>query len=122
MSENGLVALASTLRQLLASPESLVPTTKAEHDARLDIIDMFPDLNRTLLGDKQTLRDLAWSVSSLLVTSAMFKRGRGRKRLRYVATSADGVLRDTAPSCPQPARHLPLQDCQPCPRRLLDYL
>jgi hypothetical protein len=63
MTENGLVALASTLRELLASPKSLVPGSKAEQDARLDIIDMIPDLSRTLLGDKQTLRDLAWSVS-----------------------------------------------------------
>lgn len=62
MVENGLVALAATLKNLLASPQSLVPESKAEHDARLDIIDMIPDLNRTLVGDKQTLRDLAWSV------------------------------------------------------------
>ena len=68
MVENGLVALASTLRQLLAAPKSLVPESKEEQDARLDIIDMIPELNRTLLGDKQTLRDLAWSVSSLSAT------------------------------------------------------
>lgn len=68
MPENGLVALAATLKELLATPQSLIPESKAEHDARLDIIDMIPNLNRTLVGDKQTLRDLAWSVSSLLVT------------------------------------------------------
>lgn len=69
MAENGLVALASTLRQVLAAPGSLVPESKDEQDARLDIIDMIPDLNRTLLGDKQTLRDLAWSVSSPSTTA-----------------------------------------------------
>ena len=67
MAETGLVALAATLKELLASPQFLVPTSKAEHDARLDIIDMIPDLNRTLVGDKQTLRDLAWSVGRCLV-------------------------------------------------------
>src|SRR5271154_6318030 len=73
MSENGLVSLAATLKELLASPQSLIPESKAEHDARLDIIDMIPDLNRTLLGDKQTLRDLAWSVSSVLLISASLR-------------------------------------------------
>jgi hypothetical protein len=70
MAENGLVSLAATLKKLLASPHTLVPESKAEHDARLDIIDMIPDLNRTLVGDKQTLRDLAWSVRVSLVTTS----------------------------------------------------
>jgi hypothetical protein len=70
MPANGLVALAATLKQLLSSPQSLVPESKAEQNARLDIIDMIPDLNRTLVGDKQTLRDLAWSVGTFLVTPA----------------------------------------------------
>jgi hypothetical protein len=72
MPENGLVALAATLKELLASAH-LTPESKADHDARLDIIDMIPDLNRTLVGDKQTLPDLAWSVSSLLVTPQSYR-------------------------------------------------
>ena len=63
MAENGLVSLATMLRDLLATPNALVPESKEQQNARLDIIDMIPNLSRKLLGDEQTLRELAWSVS-----------------------------------------------------------
>ena len=57
-----LVALAASIREALASPQTLVAETKEDKDARLDIIDMMPELNRALLGEVHALRELAWSV------------------------------------------------------------
>ena len=60
MSPTNLVALAASLRDALNSP--LVAESKAEQEARLDIIDMIPVLNRKLVGEVQTIRDMAWEV------------------------------------------------------------
>lgn len=71
MAPNNLVALAAQIREALASPQTLIAESKAEEEARLDIIDMIPDLNRTLNGEFQTLRDTAWSVGSVLPWNAV---------------------------------------------------
>jgi hypothetical protein len=62
MAPNNLVTLAATLRKALAGPESLVAWSKEEEEARRDIIDLIPELNATLVGDAEVLRELAWSV------------------------------------------------------------
>jgi hypothetical protein len=48
-------------REALDSP--LVAESEADREARLDIIDMIPVLNRKLVGEAQTIRDMAWEVS-----------------------------------------------------------
>jgi hypothetical protein len=60
MPPTDLIALAASLREALDSP--LVAESKAEQEARLDIIDMIPVLNRKLVGEVQTIRDIAWVV------------------------------------------------------------
>jgi hypothetical protein len=55
-----LVALAASLREALDSP--LVLESDADREARLDIIDMIPVLNRKFVGEGQTIRDMAWEV------------------------------------------------------------
>jgi hypothetical protein len=55
-----LVALAASLREVLDSP--LVAESDVDREARLDIIDMIPVLNRKLVGEVQTIRDMAWEV------------------------------------------------------------
>jgi hypothetical protein len=60
MPPTNLVTLAASLREALGSP--LVAESKAEQEARLDIIDMIPVLNRRLVGEVQTIRDMAWEV------------------------------------------------------------
>lgn len=57
-----LISLAHSLREALASPASLQAESEAEKNARLDILDMIPDLNRTLIGEFQALRDMSMSV------------------------------------------------------------
>lgn len=65
MAPNNLLALAAALREALAVPESLVPVSREEQEARRDIIDLIPELNATLIGDAEVLRELAWSVRIL---------------------------------------------------------
>lgn len=60
MAPTNLVALAASLREALSSP--LVAESQADQEARLDIIDMIPVLNRKLVGEAQTIRDMAWEV------------------------------------------------------------
>jgi hypothetical protein len=55
-----LVALAASLREALDAP--LVVESDADREARLDIIDMIPVLNRKFVGEVQTIRDMAWEV------------------------------------------------------------
>lgn len=62
MAPTSLVALAASLREALDSP--LVTESKADREARLDIIDMIPVLHRKLVGEVQTIRDMAWEVRS----------------------------------------------------------
>lgn len=59
-----LVALAKAVREALATPQKLIATTSEEQEAHLDLIDLIPELNATLVGDIEYLRELAWSVSS----------------------------------------------------------
>ena len=59
-----LVDLVASLREALASPQMLGPQTKEEEIARLDILDMLPQINHTLIGDYQYQRDMGWSVRS----------------------------------------------------------
>ncbi|KAI9744020.1 MAG: hypothetical protein M1818_002754 [Claussenomyces sp. TS43310] len=56
-----LVLLAAAVRKALSS--SLVAASKDEvaKKARLDLLDMLPDLERTLLGPRETLLRLTWT-------------------------------------------------------------
>ncbi len=60
---NNLIALVAAVREALANPQSLVASSPAEKEARLDLIDLIPELNATLVGDVEHLRELSWSVS-----------------------------------------------------------
>jgi hypothetical protein len=63
MSANSLVSLAAAVTEALAKPESLLASSPEEQKARLDLIDLLPELNAALVGDVEHLRELAWSVS-----------------------------------------------------------
>jgi len=63
MAANSLVSLAAAVREALAKPQSLSPSSAEEQKARLDLIDLLPELNAALIGDIESLRELAWSVS-----------------------------------------------------------
>lgn len=60
MSENHLVELAAAMRTALSQPVAV--TDKAAQTARLDLIDMIPDLQRALIGEQAFIRDLTWQV------------------------------------------------------------
>jgi hypothetical protein len=65
MSENPLVALANAMRNALYTSLETAPKDKASQRARLDIIDMIPDLQRALIGERDTIRNMTWSVKIL---------------------------------------------------------
>ncbi|KAL2071765.1 hypothetical protein VTL71DRAFT_13000 [Oculimacula yallundae] len=69
MSPTNLVALAASLREALDSPFDL--ENKAEREARLEIIDLIPALNRKLIGEVQTIRDMAWEWLNVLSLKAV---------------------------------------------------
>lgn len=64
MPANSLVALVAAVREALATPQSLKASTSEEQEARLELIDLIPELNAALIGDVEHLRELAWSVSA----------------------------------------------------------
>ncbi|PMD32095.1 O-methyltransferase [Hyaloscypha variabilis F] len=64
MSEHPLVALAAAMRTALATP--IAPSDKAAQTARLDIIDMIPDLQLQLIGAQAMIRDMTWSPLNLV--------------------------------------------------------
>lgn len=61
MSENPLVVLADAMRNALST--SLETKDKAGQAARLDLIDMIPDLQRILIGEQAFIRNMTWSVN-----------------------------------------------------------
>lgn len=63
MAEHPLIALAATMRIALATPIAVID--KAAQTARLDIIDMIPDLQLQLIGAQAMIRDMTWSVKAL---------------------------------------------------------
>lgn len=65
MSTSKLIALAAAVREALATPESLTASSPEEREARLDLIDLVPELNATLIGNVAYLHELAWSVSQV---------------------------------------------------------
>ncbi|PVH73053.1 S-adenosyl-L-methionine-dependent methyltransferase [Cadophora sp. DSE1049] len=69
MSPLNLVTLAASLREALDSPLDI--QSKAEREARLEIIDMIPALNRKLIGEVQTIRDMAWEWLNVLSLKAV---------------------------------------------------
>ncbi|KAF4633016.1 hypothetical protein G7Y89_g5105 [Cudoniella acicularis] len=75
MSTNNLVSLAAAVRQALATPQSLVASSPEEQKARLDLIDLVPELNATLIGDVEHLRELAWSAIHVLPVAAINRWG-----------------------------------------------
>jgi hypothetical protein len=62
MAPSKLLALAAALRDALEDPQTLKPETNEEKEARLDLIDMIPELNAALIGDANMLKEVAWSV------------------------------------------------------------
>ena len=62
MSTNNLVTLVAAVREALATPQSLVASSSEQQEARLDLIDLIPELNAALIGNTEHLRELAWSV------------------------------------------------------------
>lgn len=63
MTSNSLVALAAGMRKALSSGARSSILDKAGREAKLDLMDMLPDLQRQLAGDRETIRDMVWSVS-----------------------------------------------------------
>lgn len=63
MSENPLVALAAAMRRTLSIPIDAATKDKAGQTARLDLIDMIPDMQRALIGEQVTVRNMTWSVT-----------------------------------------------------------
>lgn len=63
MSEHTLVALASAMRGVLSTPAGTATATDpASETARMDLIDMIPDLERALIGERDTIRNMTWTV------------------------------------------------------------
>jgi hypothetical protein len=62
MSTNRLVTLAAAVREALSTPHGLVASSPQEQVARLDLVDLLPELNAALVGNTQYVRELAWSV------------------------------------------------------------
>jgi hypothetical protein len=60
MAENPLIALAAAIRTALATPVDT--NDKAAQTARLDIIDIIPDLQLKLIGKQAIIRNMIWSV------------------------------------------------------------
>jgi hypothetical protein len=60
MADNPLIALAAAMRTALATPVDV--SDKAAQTARLDIIDMVPDLQLKLIGEQAMIRNMTWSV------------------------------------------------------------
>jgi hypothetical protein len=108
MASSSLVALAASLKEALASPQSLVATTKEEEDARLDIIDMLPDLKRALVGEFQNLWDLSWGVSIYFIL--------------YSALQKRNLIGTIVHVHPIPQLHLQLQNPLPRPPLILHLL
>ncbi|RFU25236.1 hypothetical protein B7463_g11100, partial [Scytalidium lignicola] len=71
MATNSLVSLAAAVREALATPQALVASTPEELEARLDLIDLIPDLNAALVGNLEHLRELAWSAVHVLPVAAI---------------------------------------------------
>ena len=64
MPTNSLVALTAAVREALTTPQSLEASSPKEQEARLELIDLIPELNAALIGDVEHLRELAFSVSA----------------------------------------------------------
>jgi hypothetical protein len=62
MSTHPFIALAAAMRTALATP--ITATDRAAQTARLDIIDMIPDLQLQLIGEQAMIRNMTWSVNS----------------------------------------------------------
>ncbi|CZR70241.1 related to sterigmatocystin 7-O-methyltransferase precursor [Phialocephala subalpina] len=75
MSPSKLVALAAAVREALATPQSLVASSPDEQEARLDLIDLIPELDAALVGDVAHLRELAWSAVHVLPIAAINRWG-----------------------------------------------
>jgi len=63
MAEHPLLALAAAMRSALATP--IEASDKAAQAARLDIIDMIPDLQLKMIGEQAMIRNMTWSVNPL---------------------------------------------------------
>jgi hypothetical protein len=63
MSENPLVVLADAMRNVLSTSLETAAKDKAGQKARLDLIDMIPNLQRMLIGEQAFIRNMTWSVN-----------------------------------------------------------
>ena len=64
MTEHPLVSLAAAMRTALAAPMQVITNDKEAQTARLDLIDMIPDLERALIGEQAVIRNMTWSVKA----------------------------------------------------------
>ncbi|RDW65978.1 hypothetical protein BP6252_09613 [Coleophoma cylindrospora] len=71
MPENPLVAVAAAMRTALSTSLKAAVKDKAGRTARLDIIDMIPDLQRVLIGERDTIRNMTWSPLNLVTLQAI---------------------------------------------------
>lgn len=97
MAENPLIALAAAMRTALATPVDV--SDKAAQTARLDIIDMVPDLQLKLIGEQAMIRNMTWSV----LTPGPFPRP------QYLSPFTNLSLL-SAPEPRHPAGNQPLQN------------
>lgn len=63
MASSNLISLATEMRNVLSSPIKDAIVDKASKQARLDLLDMIPDLQRELLGPQATIVGLTSGVS-----------------------------------------------------------
>lgn len=73
MSENPLIELAAAMRNALDTSLEVSTADKAGQTARLDLIDMIPDLQRILIGEQATIRNMTWSVRHCLLPRPLAK-------------------------------------------------
>jgi hypothetical protein len=98
MAENPLVALVAAVRTALNTPLESATTDKAGQTARLDLIDLIPDLQRQLIGEQATIRNMTWQVDTT--------------HSRLVVTSPTNLVPiPLAPKPRNPASNKPLQNC-----------
>jgi hypothetical protein len=97
MAENPLVALVAAVRTALSTPLESATTDKAGQTARLDLIDLLPDLQRQLIGEQATIRNMTWQVDST--------------NSRVSTLPLTWYPKSLAPEPHNPASNKPLQNC-----------
>jgi len=71
MAKNPLIAVANAMRTALSVPLTTATRNEAGRKARLDIIDMIPNLQQRLIGERDTIRNMTWSAVNILTLQAI---------------------------------------------------